>query len=57
MKLDPSKHAWMTAPEIRKLMASLPSRNMAERNPREKMTVDLVIFRDKTKKHERRHAY
>ena len=56
MKLDPAKHAWMTAAETRKLMAAPPSRAMANRSTRQDFPVVAVIARDKRKKTERRHA-
>jgi hypothetical protein len=56
MRIDPSKQAWMVAPETRKLMAAPPSWAMANRNAKQHFSVVAVIARDKRKKSERRHA-
>jgi hypothetical protein len=56
MKLDPAKHAWMTATETRKLMVAPPSRAMANRNAGENFPVVAVMARDKIKKSESHHA-
>lgn len=56
MRLDPAKHAWMTVPETRKLMAAPPSWDVAKRNRCKKLLVVAVISHDKIKKLESRHA-